>query len=111
MKQRRPRQKDNGHLGFIRSLPCVICLNNTATEAAHIRMADPRFAKPITGAGTKPDDRFVVPLCSECHRQQHGTAERAWWNGKEIDALALAVALYVNTGNYDAGMTIIGAYH
>jgi hypothetical protein len=111
MRQRNPRKHDEAHLAFIRQLPCAVCLDNTATEAAHVRYPEPKAAKPITGAGTKPDDKFVVPLCSKCHREQHGGKERAFWNGREIDPIFLALALYSVSGDYDRGLTIIGAYH
>ena len=49
MSQRQPRQHDEKHLAFIRTLPCVVCGNDIETEAAHIRMMDPTVAKPMTG--------------------------------------------------------------
>lgn len=111
MTQRRPRVRDEAHLAFIRQLPCVACMDNTATEACHVRMGDPRAAKRQTGMSEKPNDVFCVPLCSKCHREQHGSAERAFWNGREIDPIFLALALHSVSGSYEDGMTIIGAYH
>lgn len=105
------RQKDEAHLRFIGSLPCCICLDNTSTEAAHIRYADAKAGKRQTGMQEKSDDAFVVPLCGECHRSQHGTSERAWWGGKEIDPVKLALALYRITGDQERGEQIIAAYH
>ena len=105
------RQKDNKPLDFIRSLPCVICLDNTSTEAAHIRYADRQAGKRQTGMQEKSDDAFAIPLCGECHRAQHGTSERAWWNGKEIDPVKLALALYRISGDAEAGTDIVQAYH
>jgi hypothetical protein len=111
MKQRRPREHDEAHLRFIRQLPCCVCLDNTATEAAHIRMADARAAKPMVGLGEKPDDKFVTPLCSKCHRDQHLCGERDWWPLWDIDPVFLALALHAVSGDHAAGIEIIEAYH
>lgn len=114
-RQRRPRQHNDAHLDFIRSLPCIICMDNTATEAAHVRMADPRAAKCEAGMGAKPDDRWCVPLCSRCHREQHKTDEATFWGWqhiyRRIDPIFLALALHSVSGSYEDGMTIIQTYH
>lgn len=85
------RRRDDKHLQFIRTLPCIRCGNNIATEAAHLRRADARIAKPITGMGIKPDDRFVLPLCGAHHRQQHQIGENAFWDGCDPELWALAL--------------------
>lgn len=108
---RKPRQKDNNHLNFIRGLPCAVCLDNTSTEAAHIRFAEPKLGKRATGMGEKPDDAFAVPLCGRDHREQHSGNERAWWNGKQIDPVALALALHRISGDQEAGEQIVRAWH
>src|SRR5262245_62981078 len=61
---KRPRQKSETHLDFVRSLPCLICGDNTSTEAAHIRMGDASIAKRPTGMGEKPSDRKSTRLNS-----------------------------------------------
>lgn len=108
---RQPREKDEGHLKFVQSLPCCVCLDNTSTEAAHVRYAEPRAGKRHTGMGEKPADRFTVPLCNEHHREQHSGNERAFWAGKEIDPIMLSLALYGVTGNHEAGEQAIRAWH
>lgn len=105
------RQKDERHLDFIRGLPCVVCLDNTSTEAAHIRYADAKAGKRQTGLQEKSDDAFTVPLCNAHHREQHGVSERAWWGGKKIDPVKLALALYRITGDQERGEQIVAAYH
>lgn len=105
--KRNPRQKDNGHLNFIRGLPCCICGDNTSTEAAHVRMPDPSIAKPLTGIAIKPDDRFTVPLCGKHHREQHEFgSERAWWDLQFKDPVKLALALYAVSGDFELGERI-----
>lgn len=101
------RVKNEAHLAFIRSLPCVICGDNTSTEAAHIRYADPRVAKRPTGIGERPDDKFTVPLCGKHHRKQHGMSERDFWRGHRIDPILVALALWSVTGSVEAGEAFI----
>jgi hypothetical protein len=96
------------HRGFIRQLPCLVCGNSISTEAAHVRYAEPRAAKPITGIGIKPDDTFIVPLCGDCHREQHDVGERKFWS--EIDPVYVALALTRISGDHEAGSLICAAW-
>ena len=105
------RKKNNGYLDFIRGLPCSLCLDNTSTEAAHVRYAEPKLGKRHTGMAEKPDDAFALPLCGKHHREQHTQNERAWWNGYAIDPVALALALYRVSGDHEAGERIVRAWH
>jgi hypothetical protein len=97
-------------LAFIRQLPCCIpgCGNNIETEAAHIRFADPTVCKPQTGVATRPDDRFVLPLCSKHHRLQHSMGERKFWE-RYFDPVKKALALYSVSGDHAAGEQIVMA--
>ncbi len=53
-------------LQYIRLLPCCMPHEQiTDTEAAHIRTA------ANSGTGCKPDDKYTVPLCHDCHSIQH----------------------------------------
>ena len=74
-------------------------------------MADARIAKPITGIGIRPDDRFVLPMCGKHHRAQHATGnERQFWQVEcGIDPIIYALALYSVTGDFSAGTAIIQA--
>lgn len=111
MRQRSPRRHDEKHLAFVRQLPCLVCLDNTATEAAHVRFSDTRAAKQNPGVGQKPSDWWVVPLCGKHHREQHTMNEEAFWDQAMIDPLFVAMALYLSSGDIDAGETIIRAQH
>lgn len=104
---RTARRHDPSHLDFIRQLPCLVTGDNTSVEAAHIRMADPRIAKPITGIGVKPDDRFVVPLSGRMHREQHEIGERKFWEARGIDPVLIALALFSVSGDHAEGTKII----
>ncbi len=93
LRQREPRQKDNKHLDFIRSLPCCIC-GGINTEAAHIRVGSINHGKRETGMSEKPSDKWTVPLCNEHHREQHDAGnELVWWASKGIDPFMLALTL------------------
>ena len=106
------RQRDEKHLAFIRTLPCLICRDNTSTEAAHVRMSDARIAKPITGNSIKPDDKYVLPLCGDCHRGpqgQHSMGERRFWQERGIDAVLICLALDSVSGDAEEAERIIDA--
>jgi hypothetical protein len=70
-------------------------------------MADARIAKPITGLGIKPDDRFVLPLCSRHHREQHAGGEREYWRVLALDPVLLALAFYSISGDAQEAERII----
>ena len=108
---KRPRQHNEAHRKFIAGLPCIVCGDNTSTEAAHIRFADSSIAKRQTGMQEKSDDRFTVPLCGEDHRDQHQFygGERAWWDHHKIDPVKVALALYSVTGDHERGEQIVMA--
>ena len=101
------RAKHEAHLRYIRSLPCCICGDNTATEAAHVRMTDRRVGKINPGMGQKPDDSWTVPLCGHHHRDQHLIEEAEFWGTFQIDPIFLALALWQATGDHETGCRII----
>jgi hypothetical protein len=100
MMMRRPRQKDQKHLEFVRQLPCVICGDDCTVEAAHVRYHDEAHGKRQCGMGEKPDDKWALPLCGQCHREQHAISERVWWLQQSRDPIKLAMAIYLNTGDH-----------
>lgn len=107
--KKRPRQTDDKHLAWLRTLPCVVS-RKRPVEAAHIRFGDPIYGKRETGMGEKPDDRWCLPLHPDMHREQHAAGdERAWWQAKGLDPCQIALALYGVSGDDDAAETIIRA--
>lgn len=104
------RAKNEKHLDFIRSLPCIVCADNTATQACHIRYADERSGKRQTGMGEKPDDIWTVPMCQKHHNAQHKMNEREFWKQLGIDPILLALALSAVSGNHEAGEHIIRSW-
>lgn len=112
MKFRDPRKHDEKHLEYLRQLPCLVCGNNIETQAAHIRFSDQRAAKVNPGVGQKPHDFWCVPLCGRHHREQHEVGNEAkFWDQAMIDPLFVAMALYLSSGDNEAGETIIRAQH
>ena len=91
-------RKNRPHLHFIRQLECVKC-GNPHVEAAHLRMGTDG------GLGMKPSDKWVLPLCSAHHRQQHQIGEPVFWEG--WNPHQLCEDLYEATGNYEVALIYI----
>ncbi len=82
------RIRDEPHLKFIASLPCLVC-GRTPSQAHHLRFAQPR------AMGKKVSDEWVVPLCVLHHRALHDVgSEETWWQEHHIDALTEAEKLW-----------------
>lgn len=93
LRQREPRQRDERHLDYIRSLPCCIC-GGIDTEAAHLRVGSTEYNKRSTGMAEKPSDHWCLPLCNRHHREQHDAGdELKFWASKGIDPFLLAISL------------------
>lgn len=101
------RVKDASHEDFIRALPCVICGDNTTTEAAHISYADMRYGKFGRGKGQKEESIWIVPLCGAHHREQHDAGEKPFWRAEGIDPCRIAAALYIRTQDYQTALQIL----
>ncbi|MFC5372963.1 hypothetical protein ACFPIF_10385 [Brevundimonas faecalis] len=115
-KKHRGRQRDNGHLAFIRRLPCVATYLATGRfaygcQAAHVRLTNHAFGKPMPGAQVKPDDCWTLPLSPEQHRIQSDVRnERPFWADHgltEEDVLTLCRDLYAASGDADVAEAII----
>lgn len=104
---KRPREKNDKHLDFIRSLPCCVCLNNIETEAAHLRVGHRAYGKRNTGIGEKPSDKWTLPLCSRHHKQQHNGSEFSFWRLYGIDPWLLCCKLWMVSGDNEAGEQIL----
>ncbi len=89
------------HLAFIRTLPCIACGCSAPCEAAHIRKATDGYM------GGKPSDRYTLPLCRACHAKQHYIGEVTFFAELKIDPLDAASALWMHSGDVEAGERII----
>lgn len=110
MRQRLPRVKNDNHLDFIRSLPCVVCHNDIETEAAHLRAGNRRWGKNITGKQEKPSDLWVLPLCGNCHRKQHSMNEVQFYQDRNIDPWRLSLSLFAASGDHELALEVIQAH-
>ena len=98
LRQREPRVEDKAFLAFVRTHRCAACGAPPPNHAAHIRMACPALGKRSVGTAEKPDDRWAVGLCRECHQDgpqaQHKGSEAAFWRRVRVNPFAVAQALY-----------------
>ena len=100
-KTRRERREGNcnAHLFLVRSLPCLICGVRGRSDPHHLRHGQ---AAKGRGVGMKAQDRFCVPLCRACHDSTHAIGsrrERGYFAEYGYEALAVADALWVNSGD------------
>jgi hypothetical protein len=110
MNQRQPRIHDEAYLRFIRTLPCVICGDDTTVEAAHVAYSDPSVGKRSTGMAEKSHDKYALPVCGEHHRAQHQWGnERDWWKLADKDPVKLALAIFSARDDYQEACRIIEA--
>lgn len=86
---REKRWRCPSHLAWVRKHRCCVpeC-TMMPIEAAHVRTGT------TGGVGMKPDDSFVISLCSMHHREQHRIGERAFEQTYEIDMIALAAEFF-----------------
>ena len=107
LRQRQPRQRNEQHLRWLRTLECLVSGSRQKVEAAHVRFDDPVLGKRQTGIGERPDDRWALPLARDIHADQHRHGEREWWARQGIDPLRIAQQLYCVSGDTEAGETVI----
>lgn len=82
------RIRDQDHLRFVASQPCLIC-GRSPTQAHHLRFAQ------LRSMGSKVSDEWTVPLCSLHHRALHDVGDEvAWWGEREIDPISEAEKLW-----------------
>ena len=98
----REKKKFPKYLALIRLCPCLIC-GNIPCEAAHIRFSSAKYGKVNSGVGSKPHDKFTVPLCAYHHRlgpkAQHSMGESQFWELHAVEPLELALALWGERDN------------
>lgn len=94
--------RDPIFLAQVRQLPCLRCGLEPCGEVSHIRSQSGTFNKR-SGMGRKPPDRFVTPLCGDCHREEraalHRVGERIFWMLIGINPLLVAAKLYAAKGD------------
>ena len=104
---RAPRERDEAHLSAIRKCQCLYCGLDAGCEAAHVRMSRGRGTGG--GMGMKPSDKFTVPLCVNCHREQHSVGEQTFWDSIDLDPLWAADKIYSVSPDVTAMRAVVGA--
>jgi hypothetical protein len=98
LRQRQPRLREPKYLAWLRTQRCACgCLRGPPCDAAHLRASSLTYDKPLTGIGTKPDDRWALPLLHSHHMAQHRHpgGELAWWASRNVtDPFALCHVYY-----------------
>ena len=101
--------RDPDYLAMVRLCPCLKC-GMEPSEAAHVRYASAAHGK-ASGLGKKPEDRWALPLCADCHRlsrdAQHNRGEYQFWCALGINPLATAERLYAQRGDQAAMFAVI----
>jgi hypothetical protein len=114
-KADRGRERDNGHLAFVRRLPCVATYIETGQllygcQAAHLRLSSAAHGK-TEGGQRKPSDCWVTPLSPEQHRiQGEVKGETRFWGDLGLDPFDLCKRLYAVSGDEAAAITVIRSY-
>lgn len=102
-----PREHDEKHLKFIRSLPS--CISGDGPCVAHHLLS-------VSGRGVarKADDRHTLPLTWEEHDELHKKCgsngvweERYFWDTFRINPKILARTLYALSGDIEAAEYVI----
>lgn len=92
---------DARHLALVRQLPCLSCDADPTREAAHLRLGVPK------GMGLKSDDRWTVPLCHDCHMEQHSVGEVTFWLRLKLDPIRIAAELHRVSPNLPAMRAVV----
>lgn len=79
--KRASRWKSIAHRDWIRGFVCCTCASPVGIEVAHVRLGSG------AGMGQKPDDWRTVPLCRDCHQNQHTMGEETFWKGRYVEEL------------------------
>jgi hypothetical protein len=99
LRQRRPREKNEKHLKFVRGLPCCIS-GRTPCQPHHLLNVPGR-----RGVGMKADDRYTVPLHPEIHSLLHrecaSKTEDEWFVEHGVKPDSMALFLWHNSGNQE----------
>ncbi len=85
------RLRDNAHLRFVGSHPCLVC-GRRPSHAHHLTFAQKR------GLSLKVSDEYTVPLCNLHHDELHRSgAEPKWWEAKGMAPLPIAAQLWTSS--------------
>ena len=106
------RYKNEKYRKWLARYPCIICGDDTTTEACHVRYAFAAIGK-ASGIGKKPHDYYCVPMCGKHHRLQHSGNEFGFWTDRGGDPIPVALllfAIYITTECYGAGLAVCQSF-
>lgn len=106
-ERRSARVEDAGYLALIRQLPCLSCGQDPAGVAAHVRMSSSAHGKSNPGMRVKPDDKWTLPLCNDCHTEQHREGELSFWYRVGLNPVLVCVKLQQVTPELNAMRAVI----
>ena len=86
-------KRSRAYLEWLHELPCAIT-GASPVDAAHLSAASPFYGHFGRGKGQKADDRWILPLSPEMHRDQHAGSEMAFWTRHGINPHRLALVLH-----------------
>ena len=118
VRQREPRVRDKAHLGRVAKLSCVSCAvrgrSTWPVEVAHIKFGIPAAGWRAFGHAEKAHDFRTAPICSGCHRTDHGAQhqnrdgdEREWWIRIGVYPPAFCAALVAAFAAGTPGMAVV----
>ena len=76
------------HLAYVRTFPCSECKDTEDIHAHHFTHVEPG------GMGMKTSDKWVVPLCGNCHYYLHLMGEQPYWTERKLDPKIYAALLW-----------------
>lgn len=95
----------------IRDCGCIIAGCNADAQCAHLRFSSAEYGKFNPGVGSKPHDKFSLPLCQWHHLDapdaQHKQNEQEFWSSYSIDPLAVAASLWEARDSLDDMQKIV----
>jgi len=95
------------HLALIRKLPCCITGRVPAGEAHHLKATGER------GMGLRSTDRWALPIAHDFHMEVERAGSRnelSWFRARGIDAIDLATALWLASGDLSKMTKIVIAH-
>lgn len=93
------------HLEDIRGLLCCVCGKPPPSDPHHLKAG--MVALGQRGTGYRAADKFVIPLCRDCHDYYGEGDDEVRLASVGIDGRALADSLWRERGNFEAMLRIV----
>ena len=97
LRQRLQRKRDADYLAWLRTQRCACgCGKGPPCDAAHLRASSAEYDKVNAGVGSKPDDKWALPLTHSHHMAMHDYGDELGWWAKHGVADPFALCLQYN---------------